>query len=100
MASAVPLQRDSLIQRAPNVSFESFDDEYLAIDGESGYCYNLNEVAWRVWELIDAPRGLGQVCDLVCRQYAVDSATCQADVTELAEQLRAFGLLRVVDPPG
>lgn len=91
------LQLSSLIQRAPQINFTAFDSEWLAIDGESGYCYSLNDVAGRIWELIEAPTALGAVCARLGPQYAVDAATLQSDVTELVEQLREYRLVQVID---
>lgn len=98
MSSQPALQPDSLVQRVARATFEPFDDEYLAIDAESGFCYSLNETAARVWEAIEAPAALGALCDAVCAQYAVDAETCRADVLELVQQLQDFGLVRVSPP--
>ncbi|MEP7359732.1 MAG: PqqD family protein [Anaerolineales bacterium] len=93
------LDLSSVIQRVPHVRFEVFDDELLAIDGESGFCYSLNEVAGRVWQAIETPAALRDVCLQLAPQYAVDPATFQQDVTELVHKLLEYGLLRVVASP-
>jgi hypothetical protein len=90
---------ESVVQRVPHVRFEAFDDEMLAIDGEAGFCYSLNEVAGRVWQLIETPTTLREVCRQLSPHYAVDSATFQHDVVELVQQLKEYGLLRVVAAP-
>jgi hypothetical protein len=99
MPTSPALELSSVVQRVPHVRFEVFDDEMLAIDGESGYCYSLNEVAGRVWQLIETPTDLREVCRQLSPQYAVDSATFQQDVIELVQQLKEYGLLRVVAAP-
>ena len=89
----------TVVQRVPHVLFSRLDDEWLAIDSESGYCYNLNEVAGRVWEQIAQPTELAAVCQKLYPQYTVDEATCQRDVLELCQQLVEYGLVTVVAPP-
>ena len=99
MPTEQTLALDSIVQRVPHVRFEVFDDEMLAIDGESGFCYSLNEVAGRVWQLIETPTALQAVCRQLAPQYAVDPAIFQKDVVELVQQLLDYGLLRVAAPP-
>jgi hypothetical protein len=100
MAATNPLQLNSLVQRAPNITFEPFDNEWLAIDGVSGFCYSLNDTAGRVWAGLEAPATVQAVAQQVCARYAVDAATCQADVLALVEQLLEYQLVQVVPPPG
>ena len=99
MPVSTALELSTIVQRVPHVTFEVFDDEMLAIDSVSGYCYSLNEVAGRVWQLIETPAALHDVCRQLSPQYAVDPATFQQDVVELVQQLLDYGLLRVVAPP-
>jgi hypothetical protein len=96
MTTDSALEPTTRVQRAPNIIFEAFDSEYLAIDGESGYCYSLNETAGRVWDLIETPAALGDICEQVCRQYAVEAAVCHADVTTLVARLHDYGLVQLV----
>jgi hypothetical protein len=93
------LEPGTLVQRVPHVRFEIFDDEMLAIDGLSGYCYSLNEVAGRVWQLIENPTAVREVCRQLSPQYAVDPEVFQKDVVELVQQLMEYGLLRLAAPP-
>lgn len=100
MSADVSLQLDSVVQRAPGITFEPFDNEWLAIDGAAGFCYSLNETAGRVWAQIESPDSIRAVARQVCAQYAVDAATCQADILALVEQMLAYRLVQVVTPPG
>ncbi len=95
MSSSVHPQPDSLIQRSPRITFEPFDSEWLAIDGEAGFCYSLNATAGQVWQLIETPITLRALVDQMCPHYAVDPATCQADVEALLQQLLDYGLVQI-----
>jgi hypothetical protein len=100
MSTDVPLQLETVVQRAPGITFEPFDNEWLAIDGAAGFCYSLNETAGRVWAQIEAPSSIRAVARQVCAQYAVEAAACEADVLSLVEQMREYRLVQVVAPPG
>jgi hypothetical protein len=69
VVSASPLLIDAVVQRARRVVFTALDEDWLALDAESGYCYNLNEVAGRVWELMDRPIAIRDLCGQLSREY-------------------------------
>lgn len=96
MVSAPALSIDTVVQRTRRVDFTPLDDDWLAIDAESGFCYNLNEVGGRVWRLIEPPTAIRDVCRQLAREYNVTEATCQADVFELLQQFIEAGLATVV----
>jgi hypothetical protein len=85
----------SMVKRTKNILFSKLDDEMVAIDGEAGYCYSLNEPAARAWELIGDPIAVEAVCAQLCREYSVDRETCERDVTELFQHLCEAGLVSV-----
>lgn len=100
MSAGARLSPDSLLHRSPRIVFEPFDNEWLAIDGEAGYCYSLNATAGHVWRLIETPLTLRALVEQMCPRYAVDPATCQADVEALIQQLLEYGLVQMVAPVG
>ena len=89
----------TVVRRSNEVVFSRLDDELIAIDAEVGYCYSLNESAARIWDLLEAPASAESVCGRLRDEYAVDEATCLADVTRTLDDLRAAGLLEVDAPP-
>ena len=96
MSSRSALQLDSRVQRARHIIFSKLDDEWLAIDSESGFCYSMNITAGQVWELIGEPVMLAAVCDELIRRYAVDKDTCEGDVLALVQEMAALGVVKVV----
>ena len=71
----------------------------LAIDQQAGFCYSMNLPAARIWELIPDPIAVGDVCDSLCREFAVDRATCLADVLQFLNAMLDAGLIQVTDGP-
>jgi len=93
----VSFEAHTVVRRGKEVLFSQLDDELLAIDAEDGFCYSLNETAGRVWDLIATPLPVAAVCARLCKEYAVDEATCLREVTNLLQRLSASGLVQVVD---
>jgi PqqD family protein of HPr-rel-A system len=85
----------SVLRRARQVIFNQLDDELLAIDMESGYCYSLNQSAGRLWELIEEPATMAAVCEQLRAEYDIDLQTCLNDVRDVLLSLRAAGLIEV-----
>ena len=89
------LSVDDHVSRVADVLFSAVDEELLAIDAATNSLFSLNPTAGRVWELIEAPVRIGDVCASMCREFAVDEATCLRDVLELLERLHSAGIVTV-----
>lgn len=46
----------------------------------TGQYHALNEVGTRIWELLAEPTDLGEICQVLCTEYAVDAQRCTAEV--------------------
>jgi hypothetical protein len=96
LTTAALVEPASVVQRTRPVDFTPLDDDWLALDAEAAYCYSLNEVAMRIWRLIEQPISVSAICTELLRHYAVDAATCQADVLAVLNELVRAGLASAV----
>jgi hypothetical protein len=71
------------------------DGELIGMSIEQGACYGLNAVGTRIWELLAEPRSIADLCERLTDEYDVEAADCLEGVIELAENLRAEGLVTV-----
>ena len=87
---------DHNIERADDIVAREVGGEIVLLDLEEGAYYGLNAVGGRIWELLEhGPRSLAQLCDLLEQEFDVARAALEADVTALAADLQANGLVRV-----
>jgi hypothetical protein len=63
------------------------EGEMILLQLESGNYFSLNEVGALVWNQLEAPRTVQQLCDRVCAEYDVDAQVCVRDVTQLIQHL-------------
>lgn len=70
-------------------------DEVIVLGAEAGQYFGLNEVAARVWALLQTPITVAALCDGILAEYEVERAACQADVLSLLHDLHARGLIDV-----
>ena len=59
--------------------------------GEVESIYTLNEVAARVWELIDGQRRAGDIRDTIVAEFEVGAEEAEADVLAFLGQLQQVG---------
>ena len=71
-------------------------DEMVMMDLEQGKYFSLNPVATRIWELLEAPVTVDELCGHLTVEYEISKAECLAELTEhLNEMIRLGLVLRV-----
>lgn len=67
------------------------------LDLRSNVYYSLNSVGADIWELIQEPKSVSEICDAIIARYDVEPARCRADVDGLLKGLADAGLVRLRD---
>lgn len=91
--------RQRVITRDPSIVERKIVGEVVLVPirqnvGDLEYIFTLNEMAGRIWELIDGNRCLGDILDAIVEEFDVGPATAEADLLEFIEQLKVEGLVR------
>ncbi len=58
--------------------------------------YTLNEVARRIWELLDGERSVGQIADAIVAEFDTSPEEAEADTLEFLQELEQVGAVREV----
>lgn len=61
--------------------------ELVGLHIERGTCYCFNATATRIWQLIEAPRTVDDLCAALMAEHDVDEAECRDDLSQLLETL-------------
>jgi hypothetical protein len=64
---------------------------------KNGVYYGLDPVGARIWNLIQQPRTVSEVLQILLREYEVDAERCERDLLELLQRLAAEGLIEVTE---
>lgn len=72
---------------ADNALSTAIDGETVILQQEAGEYYGLNEVATFIWELLEEPRTVDEICEAVTAEYDVTYERCEADVTMMLTEL-------------
>lgn len=91
------LRPETLVAQGPGQrGSASLAGELMLLSVEKGRYYNLNSVGARVWNLIESPRSIADVCRQLEAEFDVSPQQCRADVLELVSRLVDEGLVAVV----
>jgi hypothetical protein len=70
-------------------------DELVVLSVDLGRYFGLNPTAARVWELLEQPRTMEELCDSLAEEYEIQPDACRLEVTALLEDLQKEGLVTV-----
>lgn len=72
-------------------------DEVAILDFKSGTYYGLDDVGARVWSLIQEPRIVEEIREVLVNEYEVEPDRCEHDLITLLQRLAEEGLVEVRD---
>jgi hypothetical protein len=91
----VPLSPETVIARRPEPLTARVDDELVMLDPRESRYYGLDRIGHRIWELLERPRSVSELCAALEDEFSVSPETCRADVLPFLEQLEEAELLDV-----
>ena len=79
-------------QKDPDMVSRKIAGEYILVPirnnvGDLESIYTLNEVAARIWELIDGKRKLSEIKDKIVEEFEVTPEEAEKDLSELLQKL-------------
>lgn len=87
------LTKDACIARADNLIFTDLDDETILMSIDQGAYYGMEQTARRIWELLESPRIISDLCSRLSEEYRVEPALCEPEIISFLEELREEGLI-------
>jgi hypothetical protein len=70
-------------------------DEAVILNLKSGVYYGLNSVGARIWNLVQHPKTIHEIRDVLVDEYDVDPDLCKRDLQTLLQDLEAAGLVQI-----
>jgi hypothetical protein len=93
--NGVNLQPDTVVARSGEPLTATIDDELVMLDPRQGVYFALDTVGHRVWELLEQPCSVDELCRTLGEEFDVDAATCRGDVLAFLGRLSEAELLEV-----
>lgn len=71
--------------------------EAVVLNLDTGTYYGLDQVGTRAWQVLQQPRSLAELRDLIVDEFDVTPERCEADLLSFVASLNAHGLVKPCD---
>ena len=95
MAATISL--GSTVVAAEDQVSSEIGEEVAILDLRAGTYYGLNAVGARVWELVQGPKRVSEIHNILLKEYEVEPERCERDLLALLQRLAHEGLVKVRD---
>ena len=94
MALSISITLDTVVSRAGETLYaRAGTDEAVMMSVAAGRYYGLNAVASRIWELLERPMTIAELCARLCEEFEVDAKTCEAEAMNFVCELIDNGIV-------
>lgn len=87
---------ESVIQRDPTQVYSFIDNEIVMLSLNEGQYFALNEVASKIWTLIDKPIKVKSLITLLLADFDVERKECESDTLSCIKDFEAKSLLKEI----
>jgi hypothetical protein len=91
------VSESSIVVAAEDQVSSDLGGEVAILDLKAGVYYGLDEVGARIWSLIEKPRRVGEIRDVLVDEYDVAPDRCERDLLALLQKLADAELIEVDD---
>ena len=93
-------RRSTVVATRDQVSSD-LEGEVAILGLKAGVYYTLDGVGARIWTLLQEPKTVSEIRDVLLQEYDVEADRCKRDLLALLQKLVSEGLVEVEDaPPG
>ncbi|WP_299486429.1 lasso peptide biosynthesis PqqD family chaperone [Acaryochloris sp. IP29b_bin.137] len=94
---ATTLSIDTTVVATPEQVSSDLAGESVILNLKTGMYFGLNEVGASIWNLLQQPRSVQEICNQILDQYDVESDQCEQDVLRLLNELVESELIEIKD---
>ncbi len=87
----------SVVIRVEGLHSGELDGEAVLMSVQQGRYYGMDQIGTRIWQLIEKPMSVSELCDQLGREYEVGTEKCQRDVLNFLDELVEEKLVKVID---
>jgi len=91
----ITVSKNSVVQASPNQVSSELSDEVVILNIKAGVYHGLEATGTRIWQLVQQPRHVDEILDVLLSEFDVEREQCERDLVEVLEDLAAHGLLTV-----
>lgn len=92
----IRIKEQTKIKVRENLDTTDIDGDKVMMDLDKGYYFMLNEVAGRIWDIVQRPISIEKVINTLLEEYEVEPDVCREQVIHFIHHLVDDSLLSVV----
>ena len=85
---------DTVVKRVEELVSADMDGETVMMSIENGKYFGMDPIGSRIWELIEQPRSVSEVCAILLDEFDVEPEQCERDVGEFLNELMEQNISR------
>jgi len=87
----------SVVQQTESSVSCEIEDQIVLLNVDAGKYHGFNDVASKIWQIIEAPASVNQICERLMDEFAISKEQCEAEVLDFLKQLNDTGLIKFND---
>ncbi len=88
---------DRAVRPSPDVRLRALESEAVVLDLKTEHYFGLDEVAARMWAVLEQSSSIGAAYETLRAEFDVDPSQLRADLERFVRELVDRGLLQVID---
>ena len=72
------------------------DGETVILDMKTGHYYGLDDIGTEIWEMVQSPRTVSEIIDVILDNYDVSPEQCEEDVISLLQNMVDEDILEIL----
>lgn len=86
---------NSVILRREDINVSDLNGEKVMMDLNGGKYFALNKVGSRVWDIIDNKISIGDVVNILMREYDIDEKICIEEVISFIKKMNNAKIIKL-----
>lgn len=87
----------TIVIRSREILASKLEGQTVMMNIQKGAYYGLESLESAIWEMLEAPISVADLCDKLQQEFDVDAETCSADVIEFLNEMVAESLVETCD---
>ena len=88
---------NTTLQRRADLISADMDGDVVMLDVENGKYFGLNAVGAQIWEAIETPQNVSDVCTAIEQAFEVSRSICETDTLAILKDMHDRDMLHIID---
>jgi hypothetical protein len=88
---------NTIVAQTKELVSSDLDGETVLLSIETGKYYNMDPIGSRIWKLIEEPRSVSQLINILLNEFEVEKKQCEQEVLTFLNKLAGDHLIQVLE---